>query len=76
VARKVAWILSILLLVVTYVSSTAALAFAGSNASVAGAVSGGIGAALIGAGIVWTAAVTTRAHLTSEPARSIEPTTH
>jgi hypothetical protein len=66
------WLAAIWALVVTYVSSAAALAFAGSNASIVGAISGGIGAALIGAGIVWTAAATTRDHLTSEPAHSTE----
>ena len=47
-------------IVITYVASTAALAYAGADASVGGAVAGGLGAALIGIGVVWCARVVTR----------------
>jgi hypothetical protein len=46
--------------VVTYVASTAALAYAGDDATIGGAVAAGIGALLIGIGIVWCARAVTR----------------
>jgi hypothetical protein len=46
--------------VVTYVASTAALAYAGNDATIGGAVAAGIGALLIGIGIVWCARAVTR----------------
>ena len=47
-------------IVVTYVASTAALAYAGTDATVGGALAAGIGALLLGAGVVWCARVVTR----------------
>jgi hypothetical protein len=38
---------------ITYVSATAALAYAGDDASLVGAVAAGMGAGLIGAGVIW-----------------------
>jgi len=46
--------------VVTYVASTATLAYAGSDATVAAVVGGGVGAALIGIFVVWCARMITR----------------
>jgi hypothetical protein len=47
-------------IVITYVASTAALAYSGADASVGGALAGGLGAALIGIGVVWCARMVTR----------------
>jgi hypothetical protein len=47
-------------MVVTYVASVAALAYAGDEATVGGAIAGGVGAAIIGVGIVWCARFATR----------------
>jgi len=41
--------------VITYVASAAAPAYAGEDATVGGAIAGGIGAGLIGAFVVWCA---------------------
>lgn len=46
--------------VVTYVASVASLAYAGDEATIGGAIAGGVGAAIIGIGIVWCARVATR----------------
>ena len=46
--------------VVTYVASVASLAYAGEDATLGGAIAGGVGAALIGVGIVWCVRVATR----------------
>jgi hypothetical protein len=61
------WLAAAWAVVVTYVASTAALAYAGSNATAVGAVFGGIGAALIGAAVVWGARTAVR----SGPARGV-----
>jgi hypothetical protein len=45
---------------VTYVSSLAAIAYAGADTTLVGAVASGIAAALIGAAIVWSARLATR----------------
>ena len=47
-------------IVITYVASAAALAYAGDDATPGGALAGGLGAALIGAFVVWCARTTTR----------------
>jgi hypothetical protein len=47
--------------VVTYVAATAALAYAPNAASIGGAITSGIVAALIAAGVVWTARATSAA---------------
>ena len=47
-------------IVVTYVASTAALAYGGPDESVTAAVGGGLGAALIGIFVVWCARMVTR----------------
>ncbi|MFN2564229.1 MAG: hypothetical protein ABR499_04370 [Gemmatimonadaceae bacterium] len=54
------WLASLWGVVVTYVSSTPALAYAGADATVSGAVAGGLGAALIAAGVVWSARASAR----------------
>ena len=46
--------------VVTYVASTASLAYAGEDATIGAALSGGIGAGLIGVFVVWCARAATR----------------
>lgn len=58
--RSAVWLASAWAGVVTYVASTAALAYAGSDATVGGAVAAGVGAALIGLGVVWCARTLTR----------------
>ena len=47
-------------LVVTYVASTAALAYGGPDVSIGAALAAGLGAALIGLFVVWTARLVTR----------------
>jgi len=47
--------------VITYVAATAALAYAGDHATIAGAIASGIASALIAAGVVWTARATSGA---------------
>jgi hypothetical protein len=54
------WLAAAWTVVVTFVSSTAPLAYAGSSATVVGAVFGGIGAALIGGAVVWAASAAVR----------------
>ena len=56
--------------VVTYVAATAALAYGGSNVPLSAPISGGLGAALIGAGVVWTAARIVRPSSSAAPAQS------
>lgn len=51
--------------VVTYVASAAVPAYAGADASLAGAISGGVGAALVGALVVWATRVSTRVSVDS-----------
>jgi uncharacterized membrane protein YuzA (DUF378 family) len=58
--RPAVWLSLAWTAVVTYVSSTAAFAYAGADATVGGAIAAGIGAALIGLGIVWCAVAITR----------------
>src|SRR5690349_148581 len=58
--RSAVWLTVGWSVVITYVASTAALAYGGNDASVGGAVAGGLGAALIGALVVWCARVVTR----------------
>jgi hypothetical protein len=47
-------------IIVTYVSATAALAYAGAGATIGGAIAGGLAAALIAAGVVWSAHASSR----------------
>ena len=47
-------------LVITYVAATAAHAYAGADATLAGAIAGGVGAGLIGLGVVSVARRATR----------------
>ena len=54
------WLTVVWAIVVTYVASTAALAYAGTDATVGAAVGAGIGALLLGVGVVWCARVVTR----------------
>jgi hypothetical protein len=54
--------------VVTYVAATAALAYGGPNVPLSAPISGGIGAALVGAGVVWTAANLARTPASTAPA--------
>ena len=58
--RSAVWLASAWTAVVTYVASTAALAYAGADATVGGAVAGGVGAAVLGLGVVWCARAVTR----------------
>jgi hypothetical protein len=50
----VAWAVTI-----TFVAATAAIAYAGDDATAVGAVFSGLGSALVGAGVWWTARATT-----------------
>jgi hypothetical protein len=52
-----AWLAAAWGVLVTFVASTAALAYAGPDATVIGAVAGGLATALIAAAVVWTARV-------------------
>jgi len=52
--------------VVTYVASTAALAYAGDDATIGAAISAGIGAGLIGVFVVWCARAVTRPTIVPE----------
>jgi hypothetical protein len=54
------WLAAMWGVVVTYVASFAAIAYAGAGATVVGAVASGIGSALIAAGVIWAARVSTR----------------
>jgi hypothetical protein len=56
------WLAAAWGVVVTYVSSVAALAYAGSEATLVGAIASGVGASLIAAFVVWSARVMTREH--------------
>jgi hypothetical protein len=47
-------------IVVTYVASTAALAYAGEDATIGAAITAGVGAGLIGVFVVWCARAVTR----------------
>ena len=60
VAISAAWAV-----VITYVASTAAMAYAGEDATIRGSVAGGLGAALIGAFVIWSARMVTK--LGSDP---------
>jgi hypothetical protein len=53
--RASVWLAGIWGVVVTYVASFAAIAYAGANASVSGAIASGIASALIAAGVIWSA---------------------
>lgn len=55
--------------VVTYVAATAAVAYGGSGVPLSAPISGGIGAALVGAGVVWTAASIARTSASTAPSR-------
>jgi hypothetical protein len=54
------WLTLLWTLIVAYVSSTASIAYGGDDATIAGAIAGGLGAALIGLAINWCARVITR----------------
>jgi hypothetical protein len=56
------WLAAIWGVIVTYVASTAALAYAGAGATMRGAVASGLATALIAAGVVWSARASTRRH--------------
>ena len=58
--RSAFWLSMAWTIVVTYVASTAALAYGGPDVTFGAAAAGGLGAALIGAGVVWTASTLTR----------------
>ena len=57
--RSSVWLATTWGVVVTYVSSVAAIAYAGSDATLVGAIASGIAAALIAAGVIWSAHVST-----------------
>ena len=54
------WLTLFWTVIVAYVSSTASIAYAGDDATVAGAVAAGLGSALIGLAINWCARVVTQ----------------
>jgi hypothetical protein len=54
------WLTLLWTVLVAYVSSTASIAYAGDDATVGGAIAGGLGSALIGLAIHWCARVVTR----------------
>ena len=54
------WLTAGWAVVITYVASMAAVAYAGDDASVGGAIAAGVGAAVLGIGIVWCARMITR----------------
>ena len=58
--RSATWLTAAWAAVVTFVASAAGPAYAGADASLGGALAGGIGAALIGVFVVWSARVATR----------------
>jgi hypothetical protein len=58
--RRVAvWLAAFWGVVATYVASTAALAYAGGDATIGGAVASGVATALIAVGVVWGARAAT-----------------
>ena len=58
--RSAVWFTTAWAVVVTFVASTAAHAYAGEDATLVGAIAGGLGTALIGFGVVWCARSVTR----------------
>jgi hypothetical protein len=64
--RSAAWLAAIWGVVVTYVSSVAAIAYAGADATLSGAIASGTGAALIAAGVIWAARLATRARASTD----------
>ena len=65
------WFATIWGIVVTYVSSLAAIAYAGEAATVAGAIASGFGAALIAVGVVWAARLATRPNATASVSNAV-----
>ena len=55
--RSAVWLALAWTVVVTYVASTPTLAYAEADATWGGAIAGGVGAALLGLGVVWCARV-------------------
>jgi hypothetical protein len=60
------WLAAIWGVAATYVSSLAAIAYAGADATLGGAIASGIGAALIAAGVIWAARLATRPRPSTE----------
>jgi hypothetical protein len=58
--RTSVWLAAIWGAVITYVAAFAAIAYAGADATVIGAVASGIASALIAAGVIWSARASTR----------------
>ena len=58
--RSAMWLTIAWAVVVTYVASTAVIAYGGDDASVGGAVGAGLGAAVVALGVVWCARLITR----------------
>jgi hypothetical protein len=54
------WLAALWGLVVVYVSAVAAIAYAGSDASVVGAIASGMASGLIAAGVIWSARTSAR----------------
>lgn len=63
--RSSVWLATAWGIVVTYVSSLAAMAYAASHATLLGAVASGIGAALIAAGVIWSARQATQPRMSA-----------
>ena len=59
-ASAARWLTLLWTVIVAYVSSTASIAYAGDDATVAGAIAAGLGSALIGLAINWCARVVTQ----------------
>jgi hypothetical protein len=58
--RASVWLSAIWGVVITYVASLAAIAYAGADATLIGAIASGIATALIAAGVIWSARVSAR----------------
>lgn len=65
--RSAVWLAIIWGVAVTYVSSLAAIAYAGAAATLAGAVAAGIGSALIAAAVIWGARLATQQAVSAQP---------
>jgi hypothetical protein len=71
--KSAIWLAVVWGLAVTYVSSLAAIAYAGDDATVVGAIAGGMGTALIAAAVIWAARLTTRRDTSAHAPGSARP---
>jgi hypothetical protein len=70
--RSSVWLTALWGVAITYVASFAAVAYAGPEASATGAVASGMASALLAAGVIWSAWVSTRPSSSSVARREIE----